>query len=70
METWSKLADICYNLGRKGRGVRVVGRFKQERWNDAGGKTHSKISIAAEHVESRPELKHEETPESAELSNG
>jgi single-strand DNA-binding protein len=63
VETWSKLAEHCYNLGRKGRGVRVVGRLKQDRWNDASGKPHSKISIVAEHVEFRPEFKKEDTTE-------
>ncbi|MDR1586367.1 MAG: single-stranded DNA-binding protein [Treponema sp.] len=57
VETWAKLAEQCYNLGRKGRGVRVVGRLKQDRWNDANGKSHSKVSIVAEHVEFRPEFK-------------
>jgi single-strand DNA-binding protein len=57
VETWSKLAENCYNLGRKGRGVRVVGRLKQERWNGSDGKAHSKIAIVAEHVEFRPEFK-------------
>jgi single-strand DNA-binding protein len=57
VETWSKLAENCYNLGRKGRGVRVVGRLKQERWNGSDGKPHSKIAIVAEHVEFRPEFK-------------
>jgi single-strand DNA-binding protein len=59
VETWAKLAEHCYNLGHKGRGVRVVGRLKQDRWNDANGKPHSKISIVAEHVEFRPEFKKE-----------
>jgi single-strand DNA-binding protein len=57
VETWSKLAENCYNLGRKGRGVRVVGRLKQERWNGSDGKSHSKVAIVAEHVEFRPEFK-------------
>ncbi|MDR0402846.1 MAG: single-stranded DNA-binding protein [Treponema sp.] len=57
VETWSKLAENCYNLGRKGRGVRVVGRLKQERWNGSDGRAHSKIAIVAEHVEFRPEFK-------------
>jgi single-strand DNA-binding protein len=57
VETWSKLAENCYNLGRKGRGVRVVGRLKQERWSGSDGKPHSKIAIVAEHVEFRPEFK-------------
>jgi single-strand DNA-binding protein len=56
-ETWAKLAEQCYNLGRKGRGARVVGRLKQSRWNDADGKPRSKITIVAEHVEFRPDFR-------------
>jgi single-strand DNA-binding protein len=59
VETWSKLADLCYNQGRKGRGVRVVGRLKQNRWNGTDGKSHSRVTIVAEHVEFRPEFKRE-----------
>jgi single-strand DNA-binding protein len=59
VETWAKLAESCQNLGHKGRGVRVVGRLKQDRWNDADGKTRSKVSIVAEHVEFRPEFRKE-----------
>jgi len=57
VETWSKLAQACYDRGKKGRGVRVVGRLKQSRWNDTEGKTRYRISIVAEHVEFRPEFK-------------
>ena len=57
VETWAKLAENCYSLGHKGRGVRVVGRLKQDRWNSTDGKSHSKISIVAEHVEFRPDFK-------------
>ena len=63
---WSQLAELCYNNGRKGRGVRVVGRLKQDRWNDAEGKAHSKITIVAEHVEFRPEFKKNENDKSSE----
>ena len=59
VETFARLADNCYNLGHKGRGVRVVGRLKQDRWHDADGKARSKICIVAEHVEFRPEFKKE-----------
>jgi single-strand DNA-binding protein len=52
--TWAKLAESCRDNGSKGRGVRVVGRLKQERWQDDEGKQHSKVSIVAEHVEFRP----------------
>ena len=63
IETWSKLADACNSQGRKGRGVRVVGRLKQDRWTDPEGKPHSKIRIVAEHVEFRPEFKKESAEE-------
>jgi single-strand DNA-binding protein len=59
VETWSKLAEHCYNQGRKGRGVRVVGRLKQDRWNSPDGKTHSRVAIVAEHVEFRPDFRRE-----------
>jgi single-strand DNA-binding protein len=59
VESWSKLAESCRSQGRKGRCVRVVGRLKQERWNDADGKSCSKVVIVAEHVEWRPETKGE-----------
>ena len=64
VETWSKLAECCRNLGRKGRGVRVVGRLKQERWSGADGKPRSRIMIVAEHVEFRPEFKKDGAAES------
>jgi single-strand DNA-binding protein len=57
VEAWSKLAENCYHLGHKGRGVRVVGRLKQSRWNGTDGKTHSRVSIVAEHVEFRSDFK-------------
>jgi len=57
VDAWSRLAEACSSKGRKGRGVRVVGRIKQDRWTGADGKPHSKISIVAEHVEFRPEFK-------------
>ena len=59
VETWAKLAETCCNLGKKGRGVRVVGRLKQDRWTGNDGKPRSRITIVAEHVEFRPEFKKE-----------
>jgi len=54
---WGKLADSVYAKGKKGFGVRVIGRLKQSRWVDEGGKNRSKIIIIAEHVEFRPKDK-------------
>jgi single-strand DNA-binding protein len=59
IETWAKLAEACHNLGKKGRGVRVVGRLKQSRWTGNDGRQNSRSSIVAEHVEFRPEFKKE-----------
>jgi len=63
VETWAKLAEACYTKGKKGRGLRVVGRLKQSRWNDPDGKLHSRVSIVAEHVEFRPEAKRDGSAE-------
>jgi len=57
VESWAKLAENCNNLGHKGRGVRVVGRLKQERWQNSEGKDMARIIIVAEHVEFRPDFK-------------
>jgi len=67
VETWAKLAEACYAKGRKGRGVRVVGRLKQDRWSGPDGKAHSRITIVAEHVEFRPEFKKEARPPADEI---
>ena len=43
----------------------MVGRLKQDRWEDAEGKTRSKVHIVAEHVEFKPKFKNDSN-ESAE----
>lgn len=65
VETWSRLAESCSNLGKKGRGVRVVGRLKQDRWNGPDGKPASKVVIVAEHVEFKPEFKKDQAAQGA-----
>ncbi|MCL2043623.1 MAG: single-stranded DNA-binding protein [Treponema sp.] len=67
VETWAKLAESCNKQGKKGRGVRVVGRLKQDRWTGNDGKPRSRITIVAEHVEFRPEFKKDEQSVSAAL---
>ena len=57
VEAWGKLADLCSSHGRKGRGVRVVGRLKQDRWTGNDGKNHTRVAIVAEHVEYRSDFK-------------
>jgi single-strand DNA-binding protein len=65
--TWARLAEVCSEYLTKGRGVRVNGRLKQDRWTDADGKPRSKIHIVAERVEFKPQAKKAEAePEQAE----
>ena len=52
--TWGKLATVCTEHLAKGRGVRIVGRLKQERWEDGDGNPRAKVVIVAEHVEFQP----------------
>jgi single-strand DNA-binding protein len=57
VSTWARLAEVCGEYLKKGRGVRIVGRLRQDRWTDPEGKPRSRIEIVAEHVEFKPQLK-------------
>ena len=57
VEVWSRLAETCGEYLEKGRGVRVVGRLKQDRWTNPEGESRSRIRIVGEHVEFRPRPK-------------
>jgi len=57
VESWGKLAERANEVGRKGKGVRVVGRLKQDRWQSKDGKAMSKVFIVAEHIEFRADFK-------------
>ncbi len=54
IEAWARLGAACAQNLKKGRGVRVVGRLKQDRWTDTDGKTHARVKIVAEHIEFKP----------------
>jgi single-strand DNA-binding protein len=64
VEAWSRLRAACTQNLKKGRGVRVVGRLKQDRWTDPEGRSRSRVKIVAEHVEFKPQ-KHASTSEAA-----
>jgi len=69
--TWNRLAEVCNEYLTKGRGVRVVGRLKQDRWEDPEGKTRSKVHIVAEHVEFKPKFKSDDAePEEGQKQSG
>lgn len=57
IEVWAGLAEVCMKHIGKGRGVRVVGRLKQDRWIDDNENNRAKIKIVAEHVEFKPVYK-------------
>lgn len=56
VETWSKLAEACSSHLTKGRGVRVIGRIKQDRWQNENGENRSRVKIVAEHVVFKPTI--------------
>jgi single-strand DNA-binding protein len=53
VEAHGVLADTCMSKGHKGRGARIVGRMRQDRWEDSDGVFHSRVVVVAEHVEFR-----------------
>ena len=56
--TWARLAEVCNEFLKKGRGVRIEGRLKQDRWQDPeDGKNRSKVHIIADKVEFKPQFK-------------
>ena len=59
VEAYNQVAEWCGKQATKGRGVRVVGRLKQDTWKDSNGKTASRIYVVAEHIEYKPVKKTE-----------
>ena len=57
VEAWGRNAEVSRSMGTKGRLVRVVGRLRQDRWQDTEGGNHSKALIVAEHLDFAPECK-------------
>lgn len=68
VEAYGKMAEYCGEKAKKGRGVRVVGRLKQDTWKDESGKNASRIFVVAEHIEYKP-MKKPETEEVPETQN-
>ena len=54
IEAYGKMAEICESKAKKGRGIRVVGRLKQDTWKSDDGKNCSRVYVVAEHVEFKP----------------
>jgi single-strand DNA-binding protein len=64
--TLSRFAEVCGEYLKKGRGVNVVGRLKQDRWSDAYDKGRSRVPIITEHREFKPQLKGRDGEEATE----
>jgi single-strand DNA-binding protein len=60
VDTWGNMAKACSTTCEKGRGIRVVGRLKQNRWQDTEGKNRSQVRIVAEHIEFKPKFSNAE----------
>lgn len=69
IEAFGKLAETCVEKCEVGRGLRVVGRLKQNRWKNNDGKSTSKVSIIAEHIEYKKMLSHIEPAKEKTIVN-
>ena len=66
IECYGNVAKYAKDKALRGRGVRVVGRLKQDTWKDSEDKSHSKVYVVAEHIEYRPVKKEESQSQSVE----
>lgn len=71
IETWGHVAENCIKHLKKGRGVRIVGRLQQSRWNSPTGTRIESLYVVSEHVEFQPQKKTEQatvvSPEPSEM---
>jgi single-strand DNA-binding protein len=51
VETWGKLSLNCNENLYNDKEIRIVGRIKENRWNDSTGILQTKVKIIAEHIE-------------------
>lgn len=68
IECYGKMAEFTQNKAVKGRGIRIVGRLKQDTWKDADGKLKSRVYVVAEHIEYKPIKKEDTTAQQSEPS--
>ena len=51
--SYGEYGKILLKLLKSCTGVRIVGRLKQDKWEEPDGVTHSKVYIVSEHIEFR-----------------
>lgn len=56
IEAWNNLGNTCYKHLTKGRGIRVAGRLKQDRWQTVEGDNRSRIKVIASTVDFKPQI--------------
>ncbi|MDA3851983.1 MAG: single-stranded DNA-binding protein [Spirochaetaceae bacterium] len=54
VEVWSDLAEFSEKYLKKGKGIRIVGRLRQDRWTDEKGSNRSKIKIVGQQLDFIP----------------
>ncbi len=59
IEAYGNIAEHAARYAKKGRGLRIVGRLKQDRWTDGENKNCSRIYVVAEYIEYKPVKKAE-----------
>lgn len=64
IESWGNVAEIAATNCKTGRGVRVTGRIKQNRWIGSDGKHYSKITVVAEHLDFKPNFNKKDSEKS------
>ena len=67
VEVWGPTAENCVKYLKKGSGIIVEGRLKQDRW-EKDGKTQSRVRITANSVHFMPKRSERET--TAETATG
>jgi len=65
VDTFGEVAKLCGEKCKKGIGVRIHGRLKQNRWQASDGTNRSSVIVIAEHVEFRQKTQgKDEAPDS------
>ena len=63
IEAWgTNYVKLISEKAEKGSGVRIVGRLKQNRWQDQNGKWQSRVFVVAEHVSFGQRSKRKKNP--------
>ena len=60
---WARVAEDSIDRLKKGKGIRIVERLKQDRWKGNDGKTKSRVHIIADHIDFRTSFKEDQQAE-------